>query len=73
MTTCAFDEFLDTIDWEATEEKHQTRFFDYVVLENGIHNEDYILDNYAELFLDFAINELSPKDFVCVNNNIKLK
>jgi hypothetical protein len=64
MSACAFEEFLDTVDWDATENKHEAKFWDWCI-SNSIHNEDYILDNYGDLFLDFALNELETKEFVC--------
>jgi len=57
--------FPNNVDWEATEEKHQDAFWTWC-LENGIHNEDYILDNFGDLFEDFADN-LHDDEFVYFN------
>ena len=54
--------FPKNIDWEATEDKHNDAFWDWVI-GNGIHNEDYILDNMGDLFEDFA-DGLKDEDFV---------
>ena len=56
--------FPDNIDWEATEDKHNYAFWDWCIF-NGIHNEDYILDNYGDLFEDFA-DGIDDKDFIYV-------
>jgi len=39
-------------------------FWDWCI-SNGIHNEDYILDNYGDLFEDFA-DGIDDKDFIYV-------
>jgi hypothetical protein len=54
--------FPDNIDWESTQEKHEEQFWTWCI-ENGIHNEDYILDNIGDLFEDFA-DGLEDKDFI---------
>lgn len=56
--------FPENIDWEATEDKHTDAFWDWCI-SNGIHNENYILDNFGDLFEDFA-DGLDDKDFVYV-------
>jgi hypothetical protein len=54
--------FPKNIDWEATEEKHEAAFWNWCLGE-GYHNEDYILDNYGDLFESFA-EMLNEEDFV---------
>jgi hypothetical protein len=54
--------FPKNIDWEATEEKYVAQFWDWC-LENGYHNEDYILDNFVDLFESFA-ETLNDEDFI---------
>ena len=54
--------FAKNIDWEATEEKYEHEFWSWC-FENGYHNEDYILDNWGELFESFA-DKLKDEDFV---------
>ena len=55
-------QFIKHIDWEATEEKYEAEFWNWC-LEQGYHNEDYILDNYADLFDMFA-DKLNDEDFI---------
>lgn len=64
MSIDGFDEFMDSVDWEATEKKHEDRFWSWA-LENG-KNEDYILDN-PELFADWAIDYLDESEYVYVS------
>lgn len=46
-------QFIKHIDWEATEEKHEAAFWDWCLGE-GYYDEDYILDNFTDLFLSFV-------------------
>ena len=46
-------QFIKHIDWEATEKKHEAAFWDWCLGE-GYHDEDYILDNFTDLFLNFV-------------------
>jgi hypothetical protein len=54
--------FPKNIDWESTEEKHMGKFWDWCI-DHGYHSEDYILDNFVDLFESFA-DGLNEEDFV---------
>jgi hypothetical protein len=54
--------FPKNIDWESTEEKHEAAFWNWCI-EQGYHNEDYVLDHYVDLFESFA-DGLNEEDFV---------
>ena len=54
--------FPKNVDWEATEEKYESEFWSWC-LENGYHNEDYVLDNYGDLFESFA-DKFDDEDFI---------
>jgi len=54
--------FPKNVDWETTEEKYESEFWSWC-LENGYHNEDYVLDHYGDLFESFA-DGLNEEDFV---------
>ena len=61
MSTYGLDEFIDSVDWDATEEKHRDRFWSWA-LEDG-KCEDYILDN-PEMFFDWALGALEDNEYV---------
>ncbi len=60
--------FPKNIDWEATEEKHMGSFWDWCI-DQGYHNEDYILDNFVDLFESFA-DKFDDEDFVYESTTI---
>ncbi len=62
MSQDNLQDFIDSVDWEATEEKHQDRFWSWAIDDGKC--EDYILDNFADLFTDWALGELEESEYV---------
>ena len=64
MSVPGLDEFVDSVDWEATEQKNEDEFWRWAI-EWG-YGKHYIIDHQGELFFDWAMDRLNEKEFVYV-------
>ena len=59
------EEFIDSIDWDAMEDKYASKFWDHMLsTEPKAHNEDWMLENYTDNFTDWVLGNFDNKDII---------
>jgi hypothetical protein len=58
-------EFIDSINWDAMEEKYSEQFWDYMLdTEPKAHDEEWMLDNFMDNFTEWVVDNFDNKDII---------
>ena len=63
------EKLIDSIDWDAMEDKYNDQFWSYMLdNEPKAHNEEWMLENYGDNFVEWVLEVLDDKDYIYVEN-----
>ena len=63
-------QFIDSIDWDAMEDKFNEQFWDYMLSnEPKAHNEEWMLQHYTDNFTDWVLGSFDDKDIIFIQGN----
>lgn len=58
-------EFIDSINWDAMEDKYTDQFWDHMLSnEPKAHNEEWMLENFGDKFVEWVIESFDDKDII---------
>lgn len=59
------EEFIDSINWDAMEDKYNDKFWDHMLAnEPKAHNEEWMLENFGDNFIEWVVESFDNKDII---------